>query len=467
MKYILLKTLFILSLSFIALSVSSEISSQQQAEMQKMEREKASYVQELQNQLDSCRSKCQAQHTKKTNQMCGADYCSRAYTNEECDQEFCYTQKLNYDNHKRALDNMLAAREQHENLTQGQEEAPLEQVQKQKKETNILAYVGAGTTAFLGYRATTCCAKKPPCAQCATLLGMTALAGRQTTKMFSKKDELGATAQALCARVDDPSCSFYKDQNGDKEEIPIMPPGCQQVPSEICETVISQFETPPPGECPPEDPNCLSSENPNAPNMPGRDPVSRLTGDTRFTDAFKPKEGWPNGINPFADIDSSTFDYDKFTPSQKKQAKQIMAGLNKKNKAFLDKHGLSGDSNSGDESETVSGAIKKEANKDSGEVSAKFDSGGTDESSRSLSGDSPTISASPKTKSIAEQMKDMLKKLHERGGNSKGVGFLGDKSVLVGNDNVGVREDNIFMMVHRMNRKLDEKEQRFIKSISF
>ena len=41
--------------------------------------------------------------------------------------------------------------------------------------------------------------------------------------------------------------------------------------------------------------------------------------------------------------------------------------------------------------------------------------------------------------------------------------FVATKSVAIGKDHVGVREDNIFIMVHRMNRRLDEEESYFIK----
>ena len=436
-------------------SFSVAMSSEEQAQMNQVEREKASYVQQLKNNWDSCRKTCKVKN-------CPSNIvCIDSPSDEECDKKYCHTQKLNYETHKKKLDDMISARNEHKKLkTEEASKSPLEQVQKKKKETNLLAYVGVGTTAFLGYKAKTtcssCCWVTHPscCGQCAMLLGMTAAAGLQTKAMFGKKNELGETAQALCTTVNDPSCSDYDSDNPNNDDS-IYPPGCQglQANCDRLEPILDPFK------CAPGDVNCLKKEDP-------KDPTNTLAGDTFVEDLFdtlKPQKGWPKGKSPLSDsslAETKAFNYNKLTPAQKKQAQKIMANLNKKNTDFLEKHGV-GDSNE----EDLGILAQNDTNLNKG-LSANFNKIAGDESSRSPS-DNMVSSTKPKS-SIADQMKEMLKKMHGMAGDSKkGIGFLGDKSVLIGSDSVGVREDNIFMMVHRMNRKLDEKEQRFIKAISY
>ncbi|MCZ0932710.1 MAG: hypothetical protein OXJ52_06135 [Oligoflexia bacterium] len=488
----LLRLFFILNLG-LALSISAEAAEppteeeRQEAQARSVERNKEAYVQQMLNRWSACRDNCRATHSKKTNQRCGDDFCYVPYTNEDCDREYCQAEKLTYENHKKKLDDMVDARQRYEeSQNQPESDNPLEQVKKKKKDTNLLAYVGAGTTAFLTYKAKVCCSSKSCRAsgKCALLIGMATAAGIQTKKMFDKKDDLGETAQAMCADANDPGCT--EDDGGNNNEPPIMPPGCEEVPPGTCET-INPIVNPPPSECPPEDPDC-ETEKPKSPGPampgPGSGPGS-LTGDTpsptpesaipkKLGEVFSPPGGWPEGENPWTE--TTAFDYNKLTPGQKKQMGAIMADLNKKNKAFLDKQGLTGGDTAygggvdSDETLGSTGLNGKGGVGSTGSSGVSAGFGKSVDGSRSVAGseDSMAGTGKPKANSIAEQMKAMLNKMKGVGGSKgDGLGYLGDKSRLVGSDYVGVREDNIFMMVHRMNRKLDEREHRFIEPISF
>ena len=449
-------------------------------------RDKEASVQQMRNKWNSCRTTCKASCRTQCVGGSSLDHqnCLSSCTDEKCDSGQCYAQKLNYETHKKKLDDMNQSQNEFEKSKQEPESnSPLRQVQSKKKKTNLLAYVGVGTTAFLGYKAKTtcssCCWTSHPscCGQCSILIGMATAAGVQTATMFQKKDELGRTADAMCSTANDPSCQSEDGGSEEKDEdfdLGLVG-GCQLTSTQQCiDTYLAV--NPPEGECPPDQPNCKSQQSLSGPDMPGGGypgGFGSLTGNDDFSNrlgnAFKPKGGWPNGENPF--VGTERFDYNKLSPKQKKMADSVMADLNKKNKAFLDKHGLSSPSEgmggtAGESMEIAGGLDGKGAGSSSG-VPAKFQE--MADGSRSIAGseDNTAGRGKPKTNSIAEQMQDMLKKMHGMADGSKGgSGHLGDKSVLVGNDNVGVREDNIFMMVHRMNRKLDG-QSRFIGQAGF
>ena len=490
----------------------------QQGQARAVERDKEAYVQRMLNQLNTCRATCVAECKARCPSVgstqpidvgggwmftpdepfpaSSVQACLASCTNAKCDSGICHAKKLTYDYHKKKLDEMLDAREKYEeSQKQPESDNPLEQVKKKKKDTKLLAYVGAGTTAFLAYKARACCSQSPSCSSCGMLSAMAGAAAVQTYHMFKKKNDLGETARYMCVDVNDPVC--LEDDGGnnndsDDDNIP-MPPGCEAAP-DGCDLILP-IVNPPPGECPPEEPDCKTkppeSQNPMMPGS-GQGPGSLTGGGTSFSDpekniheklgeAFAPPGGWPEGENPWTK--STVFDYDKMSPDQKKQANKIMASLNKKNKDFLDKQGFKAgstgsvggvggidDAEESLESTGLNGRGGVGSTGSSG-VSAGF--GKSVDGSRSVAGATPSDSMSgagkPKANSIADQMKRMLNKMKGGQGESTGndgLGYLGDKSQLVGSDYVGVREDNIFMMVHRMNRKLD-LENRFIHSISF
>ena len=397
--------------------------------------------------------------------------CLASCTNNKCDIEFCSSEKAKYEDLKQKLEDMNSAQKEYdESKDEKVSNSPLQQVQKKKKDTNLLAWVGVGTTAYLFNKCRVCYAGcSHGChARCAHWCVMGGAAGWQTKKMFDKENELGETAQTMCTSTNDPSCKDYNDDSNNDDDLNIPEvPGCE---SGSCDTII-QIVDPPPGECPPDEPNC-KTKIPTIPDGSPRD-FSSFTADQieKLEELFRPKGGWPDGKSPFSELETESFDYDKLTPAQKKQVNQALAGFNEKKQAFLDKHGLTGSSSdgdgAGDDSDETSGATG--LNNSDG-VSAKFN--GMADGSRSLAGSEDNIgqrgSAKLPANSIADQIQNMLKKTRGMADGSKknGSGFLGDKSVLIGDDNVGVREDNIFMIVHRMNRKLDY-EERFIKTVSF
>ena len=497
-----LKLLFAFSFYWLfSFPISSSFAEEEKID-QEIEKHKQT-LQQMKNKWENCRSQCVSTYTHTTDQICSKSkgdivYCTIPYTNEDCDKEYCQAEKLTHDHHKEKLDDMISAHNRHqESQKQPESNSPLEQVQKQKKDTNLLAYVGAGTTAFLAYKAAqnqACCSSRNPgCCQRAVYYGGLAVAaGIQTNKMFQKGNDLGQTAYAMCASAHDPNCPSEDGGEEEEEELKIgMPPGCEEakLSSQECAQFI-QIVNPPPEECPPDDPNYPNCENkekdvnsPN-PNMPGSDfgPGS-LTGNSseqeireKLSHMFQPKGGWPDGKNPW--VGTESFDYDKLSPSKKRYANQLMAGLNQKNKDFLNTKGLNTDAGGLDSEgsdglghEGSEGDLRSQGglgSKDNSGVSASF--GKESDGARALAGSEDGRAGGgqrPKS-SIAQQMQAMLQKMKGKaGGAGASSGYLGDKSVLVGSDQVGVREDNIFMMVHRMNRKLDEKENRFIKSISF
>ena len=188
--------------------------------------------------------------------------------------------------------------------------------------------------------------------------------------------------------------------------------------------------------------------------------------------AFRPPGGWPHGDeNPF--LRNKGFSYDTLTPEQKQNIDKLMGQMNKRNQGFVKQAQLAGGSGLvggsaafGDESD---GEDSLEDSEDSSLASDKSliagFSGGGDSGNRSIDslslGDS-LPSGLKKKNSLAEQMKKMLKKFQGRG-SGFGQDSLAKKSVQVGQDIVGVAEDNIFMMVHRRHRALDDKDH-FLKN---
>ena len=309
--------------------------------------------------------------------------------------------------------------------------------------------------------------------------------------MFKKRDGLRETELALC--IDPSQCP----KDPDDEETPKPPPlspYCEENP-EACKEVVEIFDPKDPKDtkdpkdpkkCPPGSTDKACQKKTPTPPIPPHLPGSFVGGSPNFKtyshphpqtetgypkipnmagrlgEIFEPKGGWPNGENPF--LKGEGFDYDKLSPSQKKKAQKVMKGINKRNKAFLAKHGFAGSgSGAGNSlSDEVSGmGVSADANPKKTALNSSFAGG---ESSRSTDSTGLSALGPPKKRknSIADQMKAMLNKMYGDAGGS-GKGSLAGKSIQVGLDQVGVREDNIFMMVHRCHRKLDEQENHFIK----
>ena len=475
-------------------------SQQEIEELKNSVAEKEGIVSGMLNRLNQCRSTCKDQCRIRIQSSCHNQCNDRdnscisqcrnqienECTDEKCDSQSCHVQKENYDRHKWLLDSFkeklaeLQGLKDKEAEEEGEKkpgegiESPLKQVRKKKKDMGLYAALGVGTTAFLTYKAVTCCSSSPACSMCGPYSAMAALAGTQTLKMFQKKNEFEDTEQALCVKDPNNANSCLGDGESEKggENIkvgdddtpdpPIASPYCQDNPSH-CEPIIPIVTPGPSTTCSPGDTDCLGTLIPPGPDKD----IAKELGK-----AFKPPGGWPNGEDPFSK--NKGFSYDQLTPEQKKHIDALMGPMNKQNKGFLKQvqsnagsgsigsNASSGsDSSEGDSSEDFLGDPSGASDKSLVAGFSGKEGGSGDRSIDSLSL-SDGLPIGPKKKnSLAEQMKDMLKKFHGKGGSGKDT--LAKKSVQIGSDVVGVVEDNIFMMVHRRHRALDDQEH-FIKS---
>ena len=466
----LLKFFFILVLSLAGWTAAGDGEDQKTAKYyEEMMSQREALLNRAKGEWDFCRSQCRSKYTKA----------GRAYNNQECDIEHCSSKRAKYNELDKDLKRMKEAQKKAKDR-EGQKAGndPLSQVKKQKKDTGLYAVMGVGTTVFLGYKAKTCCAQctgsNPSCCgMCPVWVGMTGLAGAQTMKMFKKKKDLGKTVRDLCTSTKPGDCDT--DDDGDNEKTPpeFTAPFCSDNPDK-CLPIYNMMNE----GCLPSDPDypeCDGGKDKktqlNMQGPPGPGGFSELTGDEHnpkntdpaslFTDLAN-NFGWPDDIeNPFSPTNTKPFDYNTLPPHKKKMADNIMADINKQNKDYMDKMGLGAGSDFEDD-DLSEGGVGSGTGALKGAVSANFPVK-ADNGSRSLAGnDNQKRGKKKKANSIADQMKAMLAKMNGMGGSqANGAGHLGDKSVLIGNDNVGVREDNIFMMVHRMNRKL-EGNSRFI-----
>ena len=344
---------------------------------------------------------------------------------------------------------------------EGDNESVVKQIKRAKKKTNTMAYLGAATTAFLTYKAAACCSKTG-CSMCPAWVTMAGLAALQTKNMFNQRDKFGATQMALCEQnSSEAACGSDSPNGGDP--LPDPPESCKTNPDLECEKIVKIIE---------DDSKNKGNNN----NQPGQLPGvcagsncftgSKLT--SKLLDVYKPdKKKWPHHVKKALEngtpFDKQWLD-ENVPPQHKKHINKMLGNLRNQNKDYLAKAGIAGDGSDfgsdtlSDEGAGASAASAGAANKDSNAFSGSKDSGSSsayagNESGRSLSG--------RKKNSLARQMEDMMKKLY---GGKGGGSALKEKSVSFGDDIVGVLEDNIFMMVHRRHRNLDEERKAFIRS---
>ena len=461
--------------------------------------------------LNKCRSVCQAEQKKKGRLLIGdrrsgktPEFEYRPYTKQECDEEYCWSEKMIYDGSKASLDDTkqlwlennpnnvttdqweplpntttnnntedenVAIDDKKATIGQSAGDSPLNQVKKRKKKNDVLSVVALGTTAFLTVKAIKCC-RSQGCSMCPVWTAMAIAAGIQTKKMFDKSDDLGSTACTMSTDKNDPTCSGGGSKNLQIGKDVPKPPGCPDL--ETCENLKQRLaqQNPNGGGSGSLADNGRRNADPNMPDSRNTDSGAGILTGTEdmknsLSDVFR--DEWPDGIDPFAGVNTDGYDYESLTGDQKKQADKLMAGLDQRNKDFLNDHGLSsggglGDSDSYLTDDDIGGL-------DGSSGGSSLSSGFGKDGSRALAGSSDNIRRprSGRKDSIADQMKSMLDKMRAMDGS----GNLGDKSVMFEGDRVGVKEDNIFMMVHRMNRKLDRqglKRKRrdfFIKTISY
>ena len=436
---------------------------------------KQSSLNQMLGRWNTCQSRCQ--NDPNTNHS--ADHCK----NVVCERE-----KKSYNSYKQASDTMNENldkinkdnkdnKDNNGNVAQGEDtSAVVNQIRKTKDKVGVLGYVAAGTTAFLGYKAAVCAGSCPggTCCTQAPLFGaMAVAAGVQTAQMFKKRNDLNQTCLQLsssgsCLSPEVSNCpgiiiggvcqpnSSLADClspnvviNGECQP---PAPGCELNPSSSFCNNPSTFTT---GDnCPPGDPSCKLSTG-----------LDGVTSSTKALTAgvveslskeFKPKGGWPDGKNPFKD--NEELDYNNLSEGQKATLAKAMKGFNQKKNDYIAQNNLLEDS---DES---SGLLAENSEEPELDLSAGFP-GVKDSSSSALAGKSMNKMRRKKRgrgpDSTIDKMKEMLQKLGASRGEGKGQD-LSQMSVSIGNDNVGVREDNIFLMVHRMNRSLDEEHSLFI-----
>ena len=419
--------------------IQGKTGAQIQSYSQSVVANKENTVNNMYSQWRSCVSRCVSQHSK---------------TEGECNVQFCSSEKSNYERYKQELDKMKKAQADLQKKEQNiKNKSALQQVQDQKKKTNLYALVGVGTTAFLGYKAKMCCAQctglNPACCgMCPVWVGMTGLAAAQTVQMFKKKNELQQTAFDLCA-----TSNCNPGDLGDTLKDPKMTniPDCKLYPA-LCDTKLYDPDLNNPGMAKLQAVEPIKTTLPNSnlfgsnPTFPANPALSKI-----LADEVTPKTGWPNGQNPLKK--GSGFSYEDLTPQQKAKLDASMKDFNNRKQAFLSKNGLLNSDSRG-----LAEALETE--EESLDVAGDFSDLPEDEDPV-LDGSSALAGNSDRSLSTADKIKDMLKNMSK--GSQSGLSSLADKSVSVGNDSVGVREDNIFIMVHRMNRKLDEEESYFIK----
>ena len=404
----------------------------------------------MKNQWQACTNRC----LNKPNNQHSADHCRDVICKDLKDQYEGYkAQSESMDENNEKLEDGKTAENPEGN------EAVVNQVREKRDKVGALAYVAAGTTAFLGYKAAKCCSATF-CSSCPMYVGMTALAGAQTAKMFKKRDSLNETCRDLSTNG---ICNPISPDEVENPDNPIppdpLPPGCEYAP-EVCRG--GDPSNPSPTIDPSEISQVTTPDYPTGSFAGGETLTPEMLGEI-----FKPKGGWPKGENPFKD--SEEFDYDSLSADQKQEINDAMKGFNQRKKSYMAQNGLldSGDSSGGlnsgsDDDKKGQGGLLAENEFDEVDLSSGFPQ--VKDGSGSLAGGS--VNSGSRRRRVAgkepntiDKMKEMLKKMS---GSDKNKGDLSDMSVSIGNDYVGVREDNIFLMVHRMNRKLDEQHRRFI-----
>ena len=402
-------------------------------------------VANLRRQWQQCVSDCQRDNQK---------------TRTECEHTSqCVGFQTQYEHYKGIRDNNERKQADHDNAPEdGDNAGAKRQVGNQKDKTKALAWVGAGTTAFLGLQTAQCfpgCATS--CGKCFVLAGMTALAAAQTAKMFDEAKDLGNTEGDMGGREGDGS------DGGAGIGCQANPEICSQLHENRPEAFATCMQvgcalssgTPPSGT----QPTGTSPSGPDGISPPGD--KQGPNGDYgTFVAAMLDKQippppgGWPGGKPPFKPAGEG-FEYESLTPEQKAEVNRAMKGFNQRKKAFMSKHGLLKDKKSKKK------LAKKEELSESLDVPANFstmaegelDSVGTGSQRRGRP------SKSKKEPSTADKISAMLNQM----GRKPQSDPLAKKSVSLKNDKVGVREDNIFIMVHRMNRRLDEEDKYFIR----
>ena len=515
------KKIFLLGLSaFIASSfvfVESSFASSNQAPSQAELDNLRSNISELEGivarhlrDLNTCRERCKqrcrtgceryipsgSDRQANPEEIARRDQCLSECTDAKCDENECRPEKAKYDYYNDHLDNykkrMGEANE--ETRKRGSADDPVtKKIDRGEKWADILAGLGVGTTAIYCYKAKTCCSGKP-CPMCGLWTLQCGQGTLQTAQMFAQRDKFHETKKGLCAgnsechsycknnpsdilcdsacsggADDPPHCRSYCAQNPRENHCQDPPPSCQSN-LEACNTI--RCETDPTSECAPttEEPTCEVGDSdctPPSPNPPdgGSDgtftvaPVTTIP--EKVYEAFDLKPP-PKG----ALADPKNWIKNNSTPAQRKKLAKMQKSINQKNKAYLKKMGFTDeeleggqDAQDGLESDATSGSPQRTLGSAGANAFGKVDDSGSSSFAGSENSKGRKRAGSGKNL-LAKQMEDMLKRLYPDKSKAKS---LKDMSVNFGGDIVGVAEDNIFMMVHRRHRNLDEDRAIFIR----
>lgn len=407
-------------------------------------------VNQMLNRWNACQSRCRNDSNTEHNA-------------QHCRDVICANEKRTYESYRaeadRTDDNLEKAERDQETAPSSSKksEAVVNQIRSTRDKVGVLGYVAAGTTAFLGYRAAVCASQcggmgGGGCCYQAPMYGvMASLGAVQTSQMFKKRKSLNQTCRDLSSNG---YCSPVDPNGGDPDVLKPpnpLPPGCKANPS-LCNPNVYLPSAP----CSAGDPNCAKpgQNNPAPGSLAGNEPDPAEI----LAKAFEPEGGWPDGKNPFED--NEEFDYNSLSSEQRGALEKAMKNFNQQKKNYMAQNGLLDDSKNGRkkggvlataellEDIDLSAAFNQIKEADTGSLTGKASNRGR----KRAGGRGPA--------SNIEKIQQML--LGGLKGANEGSGNLSGMSVSIGNDNVGVREDNIFLMVHRMNRKLDEEQGRFI-----
>ena len=274
---------------------------------------------------------------------------------------------------------------------------------------------------------------------------------------------------------------------------PELPPSCADTPilcNKILDIVTNLEDSPAPSSgCSPGDTACLRTESPT---MLALSPLEMEIQKQLLTSQNAPPGGWPEG----ALAGGRDFSLEKLTPEQKREINNLLGGVNKRNSGFVaglgggpgDKEGLDStgfgfpgaDSESSPGSDSLGemamlspsnsgfagggGALDSLDTDSAGEDSTGSLTGGKgDRYTSSLSDEGADFESDPadldstgKKSGLARQTNRMLRDFDSnraRGGKDPFAG----KYVDFGSDIVGTIEDNIFMMIHRNHRLLEDR----------
>lgn len=330
-------------------------------------------------------------------------------------------------------------------LNRSDKESALTEVQKERRRQRLYATVAAAGTVALTYKATQECGGSGGMSPtCYIYIGLATMAGMQTVKMWNKERELGDTEKGLCDfNPSNSACNGYGDPKNNPDNNPgnnpknptPPPPGAKQNPR------LYTRLTPPLNNsqntfCTPGEIGCSNIAYPWPPS------------DDKIREMIEGETGVPDPDGKKGD----GFSYETLNPKEKADVDSFLKKMNDEGMNYLQEQGIDVDEIDESKKNTLLGSAPS--------TSGSFSGGGS--KGRSLASSPLPVVRKKKKLALSDEMSGMLKKFQNSLAGGGANNDFSKKSVQVGSDVVGVREDNIFMMVHRRHRALDGSG-RFIK----